>query len=404
MKEQLEMSEIKYQLKQLLPTFNQQVRDLKNNTDRGRWAKIRAIVTSTKSVAKACRQEGCSESWFFKWADRLLTGRKLTAICAQSRKPNRSPQKTPKRVVKRIKKLRQYEPFSGPERISHDLKDYYNINCPPGTVYNVLKRENLISKEHSKKLTKKHTKRYRRPDPGYLQMDFKYVPYKIKGEQHYQLSCVDHHSTWRFIRCYPSKETGIVISFLNALARKCPFPIIEIQTDNDSAFTDKFTSQKGIKETGEHAVDEWCQAHDINHRLIPVGQKELNGKVENTHKQDDREFYSQVHALTYDGLKISIAAYNGRWNERRRTKALNWQTPWEAVQAAYVRMLVWLNLIREIYHPNVKPTITLSENGNFYLNIPAPQSGKKKIRTRRLSAVDRYLQWSDWDDKKRKGA
>ena len=72
------------------------------------------------------------------------------------------------------------QPSHGADRISFDLKKLFNILCAPMTVYNVLKRLKLISKTHQKKLTKKHHRRYRRPFPGYMQMDIKYVPYKVE--------------------------------------------------------------------------------------------------------------------------------------------------------------------------------------------------------------------------------
>src|SRR5690606_24177164 len=136
--------------------------------------------------------------------------------------------------------------------------------------------------------------------PGYLQMDFKYVPYLIDGKQYYQLSCIDHHSSWRLIRNYKYKNIDSVKLFLEELEQICPFPIIEVQTDNDTAFTDKFSSKIGV--TGEHYLDIWCRERGINHRLIPVAVKELNGKVENTHKQDDREFFAMNVFTSYESV------------------------------------------------------------------------------------------------------
>lgn len=401
-----EMSDLKYQLRRFLPSLSVEARKITDPEIKKRFAPLKRIVESPKTVAQACRHEGKSESWFYKWAEILLKKQTLEALRPRSRRPKRSPRQTPKRVVKRIRKLREAEPFQGPERISRDLKDLYNINCPSSTVYNILRREGLISREHSKRLTKKHLKRYRRPELGYLQMDFKYVPYRINGEQYYQLSCIDHHSSWRLIRVYPSKETGCVIKFLNELKAECPFDIIEIQTDNDSAFTDKFTSQRGEKPTGIHPVDEWCKKHGIRHRLIPPGEKELNGKVENSHKQDDRELYAQVQPRGLKDLSLLIRLYNERWNERRKTKALGWKTPMEAVTEACIRTLAWLLMLKDQYRKDKKPLVKITDDGIFYVPIPKTKTAKQKPknRTPRKSAVRRYLEWLDWDEKNRNSA
>lgn len=91
-------------------------------------------------------------------------------------------------------------------------------------------------------------------------MDFKHVPYLVGNKQYYQLSCGGHLTRWRYIRIYPDKSTDSVMIFLNELKEQVPFPIIEIQTDNDAAFTDKYTSKTG-KPKGQHYVDKWCAAH-----------------------------------------------------------------------------------------------------------------------------------------------
>lgn len=394
------MSDVKYQLRALLPSLSNEARKITDPEIKKRLAPLKRIAESPRSVALACRHEGKSESWFYKCAQLLLREKNLSALRPKSRRPRRSPRITPRRITKRIRKLRDAEPFQGPERISQDLKDLYNIKCPPSTVANVLRREGLVSRKNSERLTKKHLKRYRRSELGYLQMDFKYVPYLIEGTQSYQLSCIDHHSSWRMIRAYPNKDTGFVLKFLNELKAICPFDIIEIQTDNDSAFTDKYTSLRGERPSGQHLVDEWCAKHGIRHRLIPPGEKELNGKVENTHKQDDREHFARIHPRTLKALALLTCLYNERWNERRKTKALGWKTPAEVVIEAQVRMLTWLMILKESYQEHREPLVKLSENGLAY--IPLPNTKKPKTQTPRKSAIRRYLQWVDWDEKNRR--
>lgn len=402
------MSDVKYQLRLLLPSLSHQARGISDSEIKWRYYKLKRIAESPKSIESVCRHEGKSSAWFFNWAKRLIKQKDLLALRPKSRRPKRSPKLTQKRVVKRIKRLREAEPFSGPERISLDLKQMYNIRCAPSTVHNVLVREGLIKRSEAKRLTKKHMKRYRREDVGYLQMDFKYVPYLINGQQYYQLSAVDHHSTWRMIRVYSSRHVSLVVKFLDELLATCPFAIIEIQTDNDASFTDKFTSQRGLAETGLHLVDEWCKKHNIRHRLIPPGAKELNGKVENTHKQDDREHFSQIQPRTLKTLVLLTKLYNRRWNDQRRTKALGWRTPTEAVYDAQVRLLTWLLGLKEQYLNNRKPLVQLTTTGDTYMQAhetmkpKAKPKPEPKNKTPRKTAVRRYLEWAEWDERSRK--
>ena len=125
----------------------------------------------------------------------------------------------------------------------------------------------------------------------------------------------------------------------------------------------------------------WCSDHDIIHRLIPVGVKELNGKVENTHKQDDREFYANSNYQSFEALEKAMRGYNGRWNELRATKSLKWKTPDQAVEWAYVRALTVFLLLKNSAGPMVK------------LPKPTPP----KIKTQRKTSLSRYMQWLEWD-------
>lgn len=398
------MSKLKHQLMAILPKLSEEANQCRDREIKERYYLIRAVVMSKKSVTKACAEQGRSTDYFNKWGKRLLKQKSLQCLKPRSRKPRYSPKQTQKRVEKRILRLRDAEPFQGPDRISFDLKRLFNITCPPSTVYSVLFRNKRITVQHKKRLTKKHIKRYRRPLPGFVQMDVKYVPMRIEGQQHYEMNAVDHCTTWRFFRILPSLDLLCVARFLKELEENCPFPIIEIQTDNGGEFTDKYRNGR-LEPSGKHILDQWCKKHGILHRLIPIGQKELNGKVENTHKHDDREFYSQNEFNSLRHLQLLAEAYNERWNEKRHTKALGWKTPLTALADAFVRALTWIQLWLEKYGRLCQPSIvTIDAEGNQIIPLPpkasSPVRRRRGTRTKKISAVNRYLQWLEWDEKK----
>lgn len=383
------MSQLRNQLRKLLPRFAKESNKIVKPEARSRWMRLRKITQSTKSLAQACRFYGMSEDSYHKWGQRLLKNPRVEALESKSRKPHRSPNKTKPRVEKAILKIRRVEPYLGPDRLSNEAKKLFSLNVPPSTCFAILRRAKIVGKKIAAQLTKRHLKRYRRPLPGYLQMDFKYVPYLIQGKQYYQLSCIDHHSSWRLIRCYKFKSIASVKLFLAELEEVCPFPIVEIQTDNDKAFTDKFDSH-GLGVTGQHELDRWCKDRGSAHRLIPVGVKELNGKVENTHKQDDREFFAMNDFKSYESIEISTRGYNDRWNSLRSTKALGYRTPNEVLEEAYIKALA-LHLIW-----GIKLVSDLSPTAGGW-----PAAQPKKNRTRKTSAVDKYLKYLEWADKKK---
>jgi hypothetical protein len=383
------MSQLRNSLRKVLLRFAQEANKIRDDEARSRWMKLRRITESTKSLAHACRFYGMSEDSYSKWGRRLLRHPVAESLKSKSRKPYRSPGKTKPRIEKIILKIRRVEPYLGPERITDTAMQIYNLKIAPSTVFAILRRAKVVGRKLAERLTKKHLKRYRRPLPGYLQMDFKYVPYLIEGKQYYQLSCIDHHSSWRLIRNYRYKSVKSVMSFLADLEASCPFNIVEIQTDNDKAFTDKYDTH-GLGVTGQHELDRWCTKHGILHKLIPIKVKELNGKVENTHKQDDREFFAMNDFRTFDSIELGTRGYNDRWNSMRRTKVLGWKAPDEVLEDAVVRALA-LHLVWGIKTlDQLEPTL-----GGW------PNAQKKKGRPRKASAVEKYLKYLEWTEKKK---
>ena len=292
------MLSLRCQVRELLPRLGGDANQLKDQAAKERYYLLKAVATSNKPVKGLCERRGRSVDYFEKWAKRLLAAGCVESLLERSRKPASSPNKTSAQNEKWAKRLKKKHPAYGPERISFYMRLRYGANCPPSTVYAILKRAGLINKKYRKNRSKAHTRRYRRPWPGWMQLDIKYVPYPILEKKLYQVSAIDHHSSWRFIRSFEDRREETIVGFLTELEAACPFAIFQIQTDNGTEFTDKYSSGRGKGPSGSHAFDRWCEMHGIEHKLIPIGEKELNGKVENSHKYDDEEFYAFFRART----------------------------------------------------------------------------------------------------------
>ena len=396
------MPSLKLQLRKILPGLSKQANTITDPEIKKRLYLIRAVVNSPKSVGKICQQWGKSSDFFNKWGSKLLKAKDLLSLKSTSRKPKHCPHQTPKRVEKRVRALRLAEPSHGPERISFDLKKFYNMVCSPSAVYAVLWRLELITEEYKKKLTKTHLKRYRRPLPGWMQMDVKYVPGLIDGEQYYEFNIVDHCSTWRCMRLYETKGYESLEKFLKEVERVCPFPIFEIQTDNGKEFTDKYRINSDGYPTGHHPLDQWCEAKEIHHKLIPIGQKEINGKVENTHKHDDREFYAKYNFKDYWMCEKYMRSWNERWNDQRATKALRWRTPNEVILASTLAWVAHLINFQARLPQGFKPMVRIDSQGNLILPLPETPKLPKREKPKDKNMVDRYLAWMDGEAKKLK--
>jgi len=388
------MSNLKYELKCLISRLSADANKIRDREIKQKYYFLKEVAFSKQNISFVCFKWGKSRDYFYKWAKRLLEAKDLNALKEKSKAPSYRPSATSPRIIKKIKKIRKKEPYLGGERISFELRSKHKMKCPSSTVSDILKRENMIDKTYTKRATKKHLKRYRRPFPGYVQLDIKYVPYKIHGQQYYEFNAVDHHSSYRVMDLYKDRSIKSVIDFLDKIHYEMPFKIIQIQTDNAVEFTDKFSSSYGKEPSGKHAFDTWCMMRLIEHKLIPVGEKELNGKVENTHRFDDIEFYSQIDPASYEELKNQLAKHMSRWNTERATKTLGWLTPEQTVKKAYIKALAMLNYLIKKYPSDAK-TIKYT-----YIGTARIENLKKKKKAKRKSYTDRYLQYLDWLDKK----
>ena len=282
-----------------------------------------------QNISLACLKLGYQRSYFYFWFNRLKEADfDIKSLEERSRRPGSHPKKTPIEIVDKIISLRKQTNY-GPDRLQYHLEQLHNIHLPRSTIGHILKREDLIPPKRLKH-RKKHLKRYQEPNPGdKVQADVKYVPYRVKAQQHYQYTAIDDCTRWRFAKIYYDLSVNNTEEFIKELIRAAPFKIKTIQTDNGIEFTYKFVSDPKCmdKEPKEHPLDILCKKHNIHHKLIPLGQCEINGKVERSHRIDEEEFY---RLKTYTSLKELQLAFN-QWifyyNHERPHGGINKMTP-----------------------------------------------------------------------------
>ena len=282
-----------------------------------------------QNISLACLKLGYQRSYFYFWFNRLQEADfDIKSLEERSRRPGSHPKKTPIEIVDKIISLRKQTNY-GPDRLQYHLEQLHNIHLPRSTIGHILKREDLIPPKRLKH-RKKHLKRYQEPNPGdKVQADVKYVPYRVKAQQHYQYTAIDDCTRWRFAKIYYDLSVNNTEEFIKELIRAAPFKIKTIQTDNGIEFTYKFVSDPKCmdKEPKEHPLDILCKKHNIHHKLIPLGQCEINGKVERSHRIDEEEFY---RLKTYTSLKELQLAFN-QWilyyNHKRPHGGIDKMTP-----------------------------------------------------------------------------
>lgn len=289
------------------------------------------------NVQMACDLFGVSRDYYYRWFKRFSdSGFEVDALKERSRRPKRSPRRIGDGLTQKIGYYRKRYRY-GPERIAYWIKTNNNVSVSPSTVYREILRKKWFVKRYRTKVSNPHKKRYNLDWPGQmLQMDIKYVPEKINGEQYYAFNAIDDCTRWRFARIYKDKSVDSCLDFVNDLIRYCPFWIQCIQTDNDVVFTNRF---QWLAINDVHIFTETLKEHGIKHRLLPPGAKELNGKVERSHRTDDDEFFWKAPMLGFSSLKQAYAQWIWEYNHDRPHKSLQGITPIEKlVEKMYVQI------------------------------------------------------------------
>ncbi len=198
-----------------------------------------------------------------------------------------------------------------------------------GFIY-AAKRMGLCGGKAEKRRPRKQERRY--PEltvPGEkVQIDVKEVPYcSLKGEAKregnplYQWTAIDECTRVRFVYGYEEHTPENSVKFLKQLQKAFPFRIQTIQTDNGPEFTYKY-----ISETKESPFTKEVRAAGIVHKLIAPRTPWHNGKVERSHRNDQRYFYDWEKFSSVEELNEKLKRHL-EWSNRKPMRTLGNKSP-----------------------------------------------------------------------------
>ena len=249
----------------------------------------------------------------------------------KSRRPKTNPKETPIRTKERIIELRKDKKQCS-LKIMWDLEEE-NINIHFQTIQKIIKREGL---------TRKY--RMRKPKPNYVktqlrkgemvEIDVKFVPYRIDGKRYYQFTAIDCESRWRYMQAYEDIDNVSALKFLKRLMIVAHFKIIAVKTDNASIFTNRYLGYLRSRDPMNprlHAFDILCDKLGIIHYLIDPGKPAQNGKVERSHRTDQEKFYDENEFTSFEDLKRKLRMWNIEYNNTKHC-GLNGKTPNQALR------------------------------------------------------------------------
>ena len=281
-----------------------------------------------KGKSEASRKYGVSLSSVKRWCKRY-DGKTWQSLLEKSHRPHSHPKRHTTTEEKKIrnsfkKKFKRY----GWDGVYQDLLRKGYKRSFSGMVY-AAKRMGLTEKKEVKK-KKKASRRY--PEltvPGEkVQIDVKEVPYNcLRGEvlrdnKHlYQWTAIDECTRIRFVYAFEEHTPENSVRFLLMLRKAFQFKIQTIQTDNGTEFTYKY-----ISDDVECPFDKALRKLGIRHRLIPPRTPWHNGKVERSHRNDQRYFYDWETFRNVDELNEKLKEHL-EWSNSKPMRTLGYKSP-----------------------------------------------------------------------------
>jgi transposase InsO family protein len=283
-------------------------------------------------VSRASRRYNKSRSFIYFWQKRWDGS--VESLACQSRRPHSHPNQHTEAELKLIRDMRRRNPKLGLIELWHRLRKR-GYTRRPESLYRVMRKLGMLPDTPPKKsYSPKPYEQMTYPGER-VQVDVKVVPRKCIADPElrlFQYTAIDEFTRLRFLAAYPEQSTYSSADFLKKAVKwfaRRGIRVECIQTDNGFEFTNRFSnSKRDIPTLFEATANEL----GIRHKLIRPYTPRHNGKVERSHREDQKRFYSYHSFYSLEDFAKQLAVHNRRSNNFPM-RPLSWSSPSEfAVQ------------------------------------------------------------------------
>ena len=279
-------------------------------------------------VACASRKYNRSRSYIYFWKARY--DGTLESLACQSRRPHHHPSEHTPEELKLIRDMRRRNPTLGMIELWHRLKLRGYTRCPE-SLFRVLRRLGLMPQPQKKKgYTPKLYEQMTHPGER-VQIDVKVVPRRCIADpalRLFQYTAIDEFTRLRYLGAYEEQSTYSSADFLQKavawFARK-GVAVECVQTDNGFEFTNRFSHTKRNLPTLFEAT---AAKLGIRHKLIRPYTPRHNGKVERSHREDQKRFYNSHSFYSLKDFAAQLTKHLRRSN-LFPMRPLRWCSPLE---------------------------------------------------------------------------
>ena len=277
-------------------------------------------------VSRASRKYNRNRSYIYFW--RARWDGSVESLACQSRRPRSHPNQHTETELKLIRDMRRRNPQLGLVELWHRLKQR-GYTRRPESLFRVMRKLGMFPQEKKKKAyTPKPYQQMTHPGER-IQVDVKVVPRRCIADPElrlFQYTAIDEFSRLRFLAAYPEQSTYSSTDFLKRPVKwyacrgirvKC------VQTDKGFEFTNRFSNSKRDIQT---IFEKTAAELGVQHKLIRPYTPRHNGKVERSHREDQKRFYSVRSFFSLIDFQKQLAVHNRRSNNLPM-RPLHWPSP-----------------------------------------------------------------------------
>ncbi len=282
-------------------------------------------------VTKAAVRYRTNRQYIYRWRKRY--DGTLQSLEDRSHRPHRHPNPHRPEEIRLINNMRRRNPNAKLVVFWVKLRQRGYSRSISG-LYRFLKKTGQMAEKLPN--PKYKPKPYQKADyPGQkVQIDVKYVPAsclvgdavedaKENGGYYYQYTFLDEYSRFRYLEAFKEHSTYSSSEFIRHCVKRFPYAIECVQTDNGPEFTNRLNSQSPDRKTlFEQTLDALC----IRHQLIKPYTPRHNGKVERSHRKDNKYFYASHKFFSFADFQKQLVAWNRKYNAFPM-RPLNWRSP-----------------------------------------------------------------------------
>ena len=279
-------------------------------------------------VSRASRKYNKSRSYIYFWKTRW--DGTVQSLACPSRRPHSHPNQHTEAELKLIRDMRRRNPELGMVELWHRLRKR-GYTRRPESLFRVMRKLGLFPQAEKKPVYK--PKPYEQMTyPGQrVPVDVKVVPRCCIANPElrlYQYTAIDEFTRLRFLAAYPEQSTYSSADFLKKLVKwyaRRKIRVECVQIDNGFKFTNRFSNSKRDLPA---LFEQTAALPGTRHKLIRPYTSRHNGKVERSHREDQKRFYSCHNFYSLDDFAKQLAVHNRR-SINFPMRPLHWLSPAE---------------------------------------------------------------------------